>query len=100
MKNVITFLLFAILLLGCRKDKHNTVCHDGTIEWHGHPAADGLGWVLATNEETPQLYVLKNLSSDYQHEGLQVSACLYDTGEKVSCLCSKNYFKTTTIRRR
>ena len=65
-------------------------------------AADGLGWTLVVNPENPTYYVLKNLPITYQQDNLEVTVCIYKTGEKVSCFCQepKDEYAVASIKRR
>jgi hypothetical protein len=81
-------LMLAILSFASCSKERDSECLDGVIEYMGDPAADGLGWVLRTNAESPRYYVLGNLPAPYQQDDLEVNACLYNTGQKMTCMCA------------
>lgn len=95
-------LLLTILTFGSCTKERDAECMDGVIEYMGDPAADGLGWVLRTNAESPRYYVLGNLPGEYQQDDLEVNACLYNTGRKASCMCAAppDKYAVTAIRKR
>lgn len=98
------FTLVASLFSSCSKENERLApeCLEGTIQWTGNPAADGLGWTLVVNPENPTYYVLKNLPITYQQDNLEVTVCIYKTGEKVSCFCQepKDEYAVASIKRR
>lgn len=101
MKYFIILLLTAFTFTACDKDR-DAECIDGTIEYTGDPAADGLGWVLRTTAEAPRYYVLSNLPTTYQENGLPVNACLLNTGQKMNCMCANppDKYKVVSIQKR
>ena len=103
-KAIYSFLFLLLFFSACtKKQDHAALCLEGMIKWGGHPAADGTGWYFETaggSDDSPLSYVLKDLPSAYQVEGLAVSTCIIETNEKVPCLCSKYYYKIERIQRR
>lgn len=101
MKYCLLLLLTALTLTSCTKE-HDSECYDGVIEYMGDPRADGLGWVLRTDAETARYYVLGNLPQDYQVNALEVNACIYNTGQKMTCMCAAppDKYAVESIRRR
>ena len=101
MKYGLILLLTILSFTSCTKE-HDAECLDGTIEYMGDPAADGLGWVLRTDAESPRYYVLRNLPSDFRVDDLQVTACIYNTGEKMTCYCAEqpDKYAVESIRKR
>ena len=101
---ILTFLCCG--LFACTKEKEkNTFCINGTVEWMGSPAADGLGWVLKKDTDSTQLfqvYIPSNLSEGFQKHGLAIQACLYQTDEKAGCFCANQPYKyfITSIQKR
>lgn len=85
------FASCAALLFACQKKNEATTCLDATVVWMGSPAADGLGWILKTNNDTAasRFYVPVNLAAGYQKDGLPVRVCVEPTGEKVACFCAE-----------
>src|SRR5688572_580964 len=89
MRKVICALALLVSLASCKKEKLDTTCINGHIEWTGDPADDERGWVLVEETEAinPRQFVLKNLSGAFQVDGLAVKACVYETEERVICNC-------------
>jgi hypothetical protein len=95
-------LFFAVSLLflftACQKE---TRCIDGTIQWGGDPASDGLEWYF----ESPELsrhVKLKDLASEYKVDNLSISVCLVKTDEKYQCFCAEpmDVYAIKSIRKR
>ncbi|HEY1115710.1 MAG TPA: hypothetical protein VGE66_19235 [Chitinophagaceae bacterium] len=101
MKYLPLLLLTTLAFTSCSKER-DSECLDGTIEYMGDPAADGLGWVLRTDGENPRYFVLGNLPGNYQVDDLEVNACLYNTGQKMTCFCAEppDKYAVTSIRKR
>jgi hypothetical protein len=91
MKRLIYNLVLFVSVISCSKEKQapDSICADGRIIWTGDPAADGTGWVFAieTESQPSKRYILQNLSSEFQVDGLAVNACVYETDERVTCFC-------------
>jgi len=108
MRKVIFILALFLSIVGCKKEdgKSASICINGHIQWAGDPAVDGRGWVLVEETEAinPRQFVLKNLPSEFQVNELAVKACMYETEERVSCMCPQNppvyKYAVTSIRRR
>lgn len=101
MKYGLILLLTILTFTSCTKE-HDSECLDGTIEYMGDPAADGLGWVLRTDAESTRYYVLGNLPGIFQVDDLEVNACIYNTGEKMTCFCAAppDKYAVESIRKR
>jgi hypothetical protein len=101
MKYCLILLLTILTFSACTKER-DAECLDGVIEYMGDPAADGLGWVLRTNTESTRYYVLGNLPADYQVDDLEVNACIYNTGSKLTCMCAEapDKYAVSSIRKR
>lgn len=106
MKKQVGFAAAAVLLLlaSCKKEKQGeTVCFDGLIQWHGDPAADGLGWVIVKDDSTTtKPLVLQNLADSLKTDNLKVAACISETDELFYCECARplNKYHIQSIRRR
>lgn len=104
MRHLLFLILTVLTISGCSKEKaeRDTVCLDGTIQWQGSPAADGLGWVLMVNTESPKAYILNDLPAAYQQSGLDVAACIYISEEKRNCMCAQplDMYNVSSIRKR
>lgn len=89
MKKLFCVLALFVLVVSCKKEKQDTICVNGHIEWTGDPAADGTGWVLVEDNEsqTSKVFVLTDLPNTFQESGLPVNACVYETDERVVCFC-------------
>ena len=103
MKQIYTALIaLAFLFASCEKEINckDTTCIDGTIQWGGEPAVDGLGWYLQSDEFTKPVK-LKNLSSIYEVDDLSVSVCLVKTNEKYQCFCAEplDVYEIKSIRK-
>lgn len=105
MKQIYSALMaLAFSFASCSKEANcidNTTCIDGTIQWGGEPAVDGLGWYFQSDEFTKPVK-LKNLSSTYQVHDLAVSACLLKTDEKYQCFCAEplDVYEVKSIQKR
>lgn len=88
MKYIVVFCL--LIIFSCKKNDASLICMDGTIEWAGDPAADGLGWIL--RKDSSNYYVLKNLPASFQQPAVNVSACIKKTGERVPCECTDIWY--------
>lgn len=89
MKKLVCILALFVLIVSCKKEKQDSICVNGHIEWTGDPAADGTGWVLVEDNEsqTARVFVLVDLPNSFQESGLPVNACVYKTTERVMCFC-------------
>jgi hypothetical protein len=101
MKYCLILLLTILTFTSCTKER-DSECVDGMIEYMGDPAADGLGWVLRTEAESPQYFVLDKLPAEYRVDDLRVTACIYNTGEKMTCFCASapDKYAVSSIRKR
>lgn len=106
MKKFVCILALFVLVVSCRKEKQETICVNGYIEWTGDPAADGTGWVLVEENEgqTSKVFVLKDLPGSFQESGMLVNACVYETDERVMCFCPvdtvRYKYAITSIKKR
>ena len=100
MKHIFLSILLVLLFAACQKDT-NAVCTDGVIRWGGEPAVDGLGWYYQS-EDLPKSVKLKNLSTAWQKDGLQVQACIIKLDEKYQCFCAEpmDVYQVKSIRQR
>lgn len=104
MKTAFLAFAFCLAMLSCKKEGAETFCFDGLVQWHGDPAADGLGWVLVNDDSTALFrpFVPRNLPDDLKTDNLKVEVCLYETRDKFYCECPQplNKYHITQIRRR
>lgn len=100
----IALIALAFIFVSCTKEANciaDTTCIDGTIQWGGEPAVDGLGWYFQSDEFAKPVK-LKNLSSAYEVDDLPVSVCLKKTTEKYQCFCGEplDVYEIKSIRQR
>ena len=104
MKKVFYVFMLMVFASSCKKEKPDTSCLDGRITWTGDFSVDGTSWVLIDESDSQNLksFILKDLSSEFMVDGLQVNACIYKTSEKVLCYCGGTpyYYKIQSIKKR
>jgi hypothetical protein len=86
MKHIFLAVIILIFLAACTKESACTEMN-GTIQWGGEQASDGLGWYFESTEFTTPVK-LKDLPASYQVDDLEISACLVKTAEKFQCFCA------------
>lgn len=101
----IALIALAFIFASCTKETNcndNTTCIDGTIQWGGEPAVDGLGWYFKSAELGERPVKLKNLPDSYLTDSLQVNACLRKTDEKYYCFCATpmDVYEVRSIRKK
>lgn len=85
MKQLLLAISLLFIFTACQKE---TLCTDGTIQWGGEPAVDGIEWYFESSEFSRPVK-LKDLPSEYKVDGLSISVCLVKTDEKYQCFCAE-----------
>ncbi len=91
MKKLILFTCVALMaIVSCKKENtasNTDICITATVHYGGDPLADGLGWILVTDNASGQYEVAENLDASFKTEGLMVDICYYKTDVDFICLC-------------
>ena len=100
MKHIFLSLILLVLFTACNKES-NCSNINGTIQWGGEPAVDGLGWYFESTELSRPVK-LKDLPASYQVDDLEITACLTKTDEKYQCFCAEpmDVYLVKSIRER
>lgn len=118
MKKILLIAASSIIMISCAKDSivpetvtqaqaNNATMADerddwaqAVVEWTADPAVDGLGWIIRLRDN--QVEVPRNLTEDYQKDGLAVDVAFKTTYERVPCRCAgpKYYIEIVDIRLR
>jgi hypothetical protein len=102
---ILYIILLATLATSCEKvicrepEKNSQV--NAMVMWAGHPAADGLGWVLRV--ENGKTEKPSNLPDAFKTDSLNVSVEFEKTNEKFPCFCvtgSIDMVRIISIRKR
>lgn len=80
MNNLLFAILIAVTVDACNQ---NNVCRHAAVEWHGDPAADGMGWVLQLDGD--KYDVPGNLPDSFKLADSKVKVCYKTTDKKVEC---------------
>ncbi len=95
MKQFFRIACTSILLFSACKSKQNTTdettcdtCIDAMVLFYGDPALDGCGWVL---EVASEIYMPKNLPSEFQKDSLPVNIKFQEQGRANCGLLQDKY---------
>ena len=79
-----------IAMISCKKENTSSntdICTTATVHYGGDPLADGLGWILITDNASGQYESPENLDASFKIEGLVVDICYYKTERDFICQC-------------
>ena len=94
-KVALNVLIICILVfLGCEKNTDNKTFKPATVQYLGDPAVDGCGWTIKIENVS---YSPKELSTEFQSDGLNVLVIFHLTNKKSSCGFNLNAFDEISI---
>jgi hypothetical protein len=89
-KLILVACIVITAIVSCKKENTSSntdICTTATVHYGGDPLADGLGWILITDNASGQYEVADNLDASFKTEGLMVDICYYRTDKDFICLC-------------
>ncbi len=95
-----SFLFTLLLATTMNTCNTNDDCKNAVVNWHGDPAADGMGWVLELGND--KFEVPENLPDSFKVAETKIKVCFKSTKNKIECRCATPRFlvNISSINRR